>query len=313
MSKYPFLIDCNYLYPQVAAAYLIQEGDQAVFIENNTTHSVPLLLEALKKQGLHPDQVRYLIVTHVHLDHAGGSSALMQQCRNATLLAHKKAAFHLIDPSKLVKSARQVYGDLVFEKLYGEMGPIDASRVRVMEDGETLSFGSREFLFFYTRGHADHHFCVFDSFSEGVFSGDAFGIAYPIFQSGGRFIFPSTSPTGFDPVEAQISVQKIIDTGAKSVFLTHFGEIKDIQESGSQLMEHLDWSARLLEKAIHIGMSDNQLVLFCESEIRSYYQKMLDRNGARLNPQVVDLLKLDFGLNAAGIAYVAQKRRKASV
>src|SRR5689334_19071829 len=127
-SKPPITIDCQYLYPEFAAAYLVIEGQEALFIENNTAHATPLLIQALKKEGLELNQVKYLIVTHIHLDHSGGSYSLLNACPNATLLAHPRAAPHLIDPSKLIKSAKKVYGEAAFEELYGEVKPIAAER-----------------------------------------------------------------------------------------------------------------------------------------------------------------------------------------
>ena len=180
------------------------EKDQAAFVDTNTTHSVPLLIEKLRTLGLSPEAVSYLIITHVHLDHAGGASALLKLCPNATLLAHPKAARHMIDPSKLVTSAKKVYGEAQFDQLYGAIDSIPKERVQVIEDGEVIAFGTRTFQFFYTRGHANHHFCIWDSASNGVFTGDSFGLAYPALQKRGLFIFPSTSPTDFDPDEARL-------------------------------------------------------------------------------------------------------------
>src|SRR4051812_2894369 len=110
-------IDCNYLAPEFAASYLLHQDGQAAFVDNNTAHAVPLLLAQLRREGLAPEQVAYVIITHVHLDHAGGTSVLMKACPNATLLAHPRATKHIIDPAKLVASARKVYGDALFEKL----------------------------------------------------------------------------------------------------------------------------------------------------------------------------------------------------
>src|SRR5262249_54286000 len=149
-------------------------------------------------EGLGPEAVDYLIVTHVHLDHAGGSSLLMRECPNARLLAHPRAIPHLVDPSKLVASARQGYGDAEFEKLYGRIDPIEAGRVRAMDDGSRLGWAGAELEFLHTRGHANHHFCILLSESgkpRSIFTGDSFGLAYPELQQSGLFIFPSTSPT----------------------------------------------------------------------------------------------------------------------
>jgi glyoxylase-like metal-dependent hydrolase (beta-lactamase superfamily II) len=296
-------IDCQYLFPQFAAAYLKTAGDEAFFVDNNTTHSVPLLLDALKRASLRPEQVRYVIITHVHLDHAGGTSALIKACPNATLLAHPKAAIHMVDPSRLVSSARKVYGDAEFERLYGEILPVAQNRVRSITDGETIDFGRSKLEFFYTRGHANHHFCILDRETESVFTGDAFGLAYPALQKNGLFIFPSTSPTDFDAPEAKLSVARITRSGAKTAYLTHFGGITEITEAAKQLNEHLDWSQGLLDRAVRAPVQDDGLTDFCLKEIRTRFQNLFPGADEQ------KLLSLDLELNAAGIAHVAKKKR----
>lgn len=306
-------IDCQYMRPRFAASYLLVEGEMAAFVENNTAHSVPLLLDALRSRGLTPEQVRYLIVTHVHLDHAGGSSALMRACPNATLLAHPRAAPHLIDPTRLVSSARRVYGESAFRELYGEITPIDGRRVRVMQDGDKLRFGARNLRFIHTRGHANHHFCVHDDRADGVFTGDSFGLAYPDLQGHGLFVFPSTSPTDFIPSEARRALRKILDTGARRAFLTHFGEVTDLNEAARQLGEHLDFSESLLNEAAAAGDEGEELVAVCEERLREYFEAELRRRGFTTPESTPwEILELDLGLNAQGIAYAAEKMRLAS-
>ena len=311
MTSVPVTIDCNYVLPQFAAAYLIAESNQALFVENNTAHATPRLLQALKKTGLQPEQVEYLIVTHIHLDHAGGTSKLLQACPNATVLAHPRAAPHLIDPTKLVTSAKHVYGDSTFEKLYGEILPIDAARVRIMQDQEILHFGDskRSLKFIYTRGHANHHFCILDSESSGIFTGDSFGLAYPPLQKNGLFIFPSTSPTDFDPNEARLSIQKILDSGAKQAFLTHYGVLPDLKPAADQLLRHLDFSENLLESAIKLNEPDSALDEFCQKKVTQYFREVITQHGLGTASEW-DLIKMDLELNAAGIAHVARKRRQ---
>ena len=306
----PITIDCEYLQPEFAAAYLLVEGDEAAFVETNTAHAVPRLLEALAKAGRSPEDVRWVIVTHVHLDHAGGASAVMKACPNATLLAHPRAARHLIDPSRLVASAKQVYGDEPFRKLYGEIEPIPAERVRIMEDEETLQWGSRTLRFLHTRGHANHHFVVHDSSSGGVFTGDAFGLRYPMLQSRGLFVLPTTSPTDFDPDEAKKSVRRIAQT-ASSVFLTHFGEVTDIEDAASQLLRHLEFSGELLDRAAARSEAGKELIAYCEAALREHYDGELAARGLQLDAKGWELLNMDLDLNAQGIALVAEKRRTA--
>ena len=317
-AKKLITIDCEYLKPQFAAAYLRVDRSgpkpRALFVENNTAHAVPLLLRALSEQGLTPDQVEYFIITHVHFDHAGGTSELIKACPNAQLLAHPKAAPHMIDPSRLVASAREVYGSDVFDKLYGTVGPVPANRVRVMADGEELIFGATTLRFIYTRGHANHHFCVFDSELEGVYTGDSFGLAYPALQSRGLFIFPSTSPTGYHAAEAKLSIDKILNCGARRAFLTHFGEVTDLQAAAVQLRADLDFSESLQKKGREIYLQKNvpatehELTELFIKDLHQYYRGRLIARGLKDTAEVWDLLKLDLDLNAAGIAYSCKPR-----
>lgn len=304
-------IDCDYLMARFAASYLITQGDRAAFIDNNTTHAVPKLLEALTQTGLSPAQVDWIIITHVHLDHASGSAALMEACPNARLLCHPRAAPHVIDPSKLAASARQVYGDAEFERLYSEIRPIPASRVRAMEDGERLEWGSRPLRFLHTRGHANHHFCVHDETEHAIFTGDAFGLAYPDLQTNGLFILPSTSPTDFDAPLAREALDRIVATGARRAYLTHFGAVHDLEEGRRQLREHLDFSEALLEQAEHSPLPDPELDSFCEQRLRAWLLSrppLLQASPAD-RARFEGLLKLDLELNAQGIAHIARKRR----
>jgi glyoxylase-like metal-dependent hydrolase (beta-lactamase superfamily II) len=298
-------IDCDYVQPRFAAAYLIVDGDRAAFVDNNTAYAVPKLLAALRQAGLRPEQVEYVIITHVHLDHASGSAALMEACPRATLLAHPRAAPHMIDPSKLAASARQVYGAETFAKLYGELAPIPAARVRALDDGAKVALGSRALTFLHTRGHANHHFCIHDSGSDGVFTGDSFGLCYPVLQDRGLFIFPSTSPTDFDPDEARQSLTRITGTGARRAYLTHFGEVTDLAAAEAQLRRHLDFSGGLLERAAASSLADDELDAFCFKELTVYFESLRPFTAAERQ-----LLDLDLKLNADGIAHVARKRRR---
>jgi glyoxylase-like metal-dependent hydrolase (beta-lactamase superfamily II) len=309
-------IDCQYMHPRFAASYLVQDfqgSGRALFIDNNTAHSVPLLLKALAEKGMTPEQVEYVIITHVHLDHAGGSSALMKACPNATLLAHPKAAPHMIDPKRLTASAKIVYGPEKFREMYGEISPIPAERVRAMQDEELLPFGSSMLRFFHTRGHANHHFCVELRGPEAavVFTGDAFGLAYPDVQpkEGGLFILPSTSPTDFDAEEARKSIDKIVRTGASTAYLTHFGGVTNLKNAAIELKEYIDFSDALLNEAAASSLPDEKLAEFCEERVRTVITSMLEAKGLSLAGEVEQILALDIELNAAGIAHVAHKTR----
>ncbi|MBE7439878.1 MAG: MBL fold metallo-hydrolase [Spirochaetales bacterium] len=301
-------VDCQYLYPRIAAAYLIVEGEEAMFVENNTSHAVPLLLAALKEIGLAPEQVRYAAITHVHLDHAGGTSALLDACPEAICLAHPRAAPHVINPARLIDSARTVYGAEMFDRLYGEIRPVDERRVRIMNDGEVLSFGDRELKFFYTKGHANHHFCIHDSASNGVFTGDSFGLAYPDLQKNGPFIYPSTTPTDFDPVEARITLEKIRSTGAKLAYLTHFGPFLEMQAGYDQMHRDLDVLEGMLEQLI--SCPPESLEKVSSKKMNEFFEEKMQTSG--LNPVGIEreTLQLDIDINAMGLAFQARRRQK---
>ncbi|HEY2510095.1 MAG TPA: MBL fold metallo-hydrolase, partial [Polyangiaceae bacterium] len=184
MHHVRFTIDCD-LIPRFTAAYLRVAGDECAFVEAHTPHALPKLLGALEAQGRRPEEVRWIVVTHAHLDHASGASALLAQCPNAVLLAHPRAARHLIDPQKLVASATQVYGEARFAELYGRIDPIPADRVRALEDGARFPLGDATLTVHHTAGHAKHHFVVHDPALKTVYTGDTFGLVYPALQRGG--------------------------------------------------------------------------------------------------------------------------------
>jgi len=305
-------IDCHYLdQPEFAAAYLIVEGDEAAFIDNNTNHALPRLLGALEDAGLEPGQVRHLIVTHVHLDHAGATSALAQACPAATVLAHPRAAQHIVDPGKLVASASAVYGEAEFARLYGKIEPVPAARVREMADGETLAFGSRELTFLHTRGHANHHFCVADSATNSIFTGDAFGLHYPALQSDGPFAIPSTSPTDFDGPLAREAVQRIVDLQPATVYPTHFGAVTAIGETAGQLDRHLHFAEQAMLDAEASDLPDDALYDSILPRLRDYFAGLLDGRGALGNrAETWQLLEMDLDLNAQGLAFAAARRRR---
>jgi glyoxylase-like metal-dependent hydrolase (beta-lactamase superfamily II) len=300
-------IDCDYLGPGIAAAYLRIQGDEVAFVETNTNHAVPLLLAALEREGLSSKQVRYIIVTHVHLDHAGGTSLLAKACPDATVLAHPRAARHLVDPSKLVASARAVYGAERFDALYGTIEGIDAARVRSLDDGAVVPFAETSFRFLHTRGHANHHFIVHDPARSSVFTGDTFGLSYPRLQRAKPFVFPSTSPTDFDAAAAHASIDIVMQLGTERAALTHFGEVGGLDVLAAQLHEWIDISSALMAQSLKGDPAD------AETTIRAGLVEAMDRaaekSGIVLDAEDRALLELDLGLNAQGLAYAASKQR----
>lgn len=299
-------IDCDYLQPELACAYLRIEGGEAAFIETNTAHAVPRLLAALDAEGLAKEDVKWIVITHVHLDHSGGASALVKACPNAIVLAHPRAARHLIDPSKLVASATTVYGAERFSALYGTIEPIAAARVRSMDDGSEVQLGDAPLRFIHTRGHANHHFVVHDPKRSTVYTGDAFGLLYPRLQRNGVFAFPSTSPTDFDAPAAHQSVDTIAGLGTDSVCLTHFGESSEVRAIAEQLHHWLDFAGGLVQEGSSIAQSELESTL--KARLHAEMKRQFASHGLA-DPADQAFVDFDLDLNAQGLAFVIEKAR----
>lgn len=302
-------IDCDVL-PKFSASYLRIAGDEAAFIETHTAHAVPRLLAALEAHRLRPEQVRWVVVTHCHLDHAGGAGTLLAKLPNATLLAHPRAARHLIDPEKLTKSATAVYGAARFAELYGRIDPIPAERVRALDDGATFELGGATLRVHHTAGHAKHHFVIHDPSIDTVYTGDTFGLVYPALQRAGRFAIATTSPTDFDPREARVSIDKVLSLGAKAACLTHWGEIRDVEEVGAQVRAWIDRSEALLDQGAASGLSTEALTASFKDQLRAALREDADRRGLGLDESDWKLLETDIDLNGQGIAFAADKQRE---
>ena len=303
-------IDCRYVKENLAAAFLIQEGNECAFVETNTSYAVPYLLRSLEESGRKPEDVKYIIITHVHLDHAGGTSELLKHCPNATVLAHPKTATHLISPERLVQSSITVYGEKKFRELYGNIEPVPEKRIRIMKDGEELPWGKRKLRFIYTKGHANHHFVIYDSKSNSVFTGDSFGISYTsLRREKNILIFPTTTPTDFEPDEALKSFDLITETGAEKAYLTHFGpitELKTVSEILKKDIEEIRKSCILAEKD---NISDDNLQTYFETFWKEFFNKKADQIGMD-RKTVLEETGLDAGINAMGLAFYIRRLRK---
>lgn len=306
------LIDCHYHgKPETAAAFLIVEGGRAAFVDNNTNLAVPRLLAALAERGCTPEQVDYAIVTHIHLDHAGGTAELLKHCPNATVLAHPKAARHLTDPSRLIAGSKVVYGDEAFAALYGTIEPVPEDRVRIMDDGDTLTWGGRTLTFVHTKGHATHHFCIHDSGANAIFAGDAFGLGrMPSMRPGPPFTVCTSSPPEFDPPEARLSVQRILDTGADWVYITHFGYFNDLEARARQLLQSIDQMDAVARDAATTALHGAALQPYCEQRITEAMRDHLVSCGVHDPAADLAWLGRDIGLNAMGAAIYAERLRR---
>lgn len=239
-------LDSGMVRPQMAACYLLEAGSAVAVIETGNAASADRVMRVLEQRGRRPEEVSHVIVTHVHLDHAGGAGPLMQRLPEATLVAHPRGSRHVIDPSKLEASARAVYGDERFEEMYGSLVPVPAERVVTMEDGDELQVGQRRLVFMDAPGHARHHFTVWDEETRGWFTGDTFGLSYrELDTENGEFILPTTTPIQFDPEALLSSIDRMMEKSPRNMYLTHFGRVRDVERLAADLRDGVRWFAEL--------------------------------------------------------------------
>jgi len=298
------VIDSGYFSKDFAAIYLLRQGNEVAIIETGNKYSATNVQKTLKMDGLSFSDVAYIIPTHVHLDHAGGAGELMNRCQNAQLIVHPRGARHMINPSKLIEGAMAVYGEENFNKLYGEIIPIDSSRVIEADDNFILDFEGRELKFIDTPGHARHHFCVWDKQTESMFTGDTFGISYrDLDKENEVYIFPSTSPVQFDPEALIKSIYKIMEYKPQRVCLTHFAAIKPTQKVVDQLIDGIHFVSNLAKKYA----TENDAELIIQDEMMSYFLKGIEKIGNDELEFCRDRLKLDVEINTQGLIYWQQK------
>ncbi len=305
-------IDTEYQRSGLAACYLIREGDRLAFVDTGTARAAPILLDALTAMGLGPEQVDFVIPTHVHLDHAGGAGEIMAACPGARLVAHPNAAPHLIDPAKLTAGATAVYGAEAFERDFGRITPVAADRVLVAHDGTEIHLDGRTLTFVDTPGHANHHGCVFDSRSRGIFTGDTFGIAYKDLDTPrGPTLFAPTTPVAFDPDAWQVSLSKIMAFAPRVAYLTHFCELEEPSAHVDTLRRSVEAFADIALAVEGIAAEERQEHL--RAAVDAHLLGRCRENGCQLSDERIRaLLSVDIELNAQGLGVWLQRRAKAA-
>jgi glyoxylase-like metal-dependent hydrolase (beta-lactamase superfamily II) len=302
-----FCIDTFYYRPKLDGFYLVIEGNEAALIDTGTSHVVPAVLELLELQGLQPDQVKYIIPTHVHLDHAGGTGQLMAALPNAEMVIHPVGAQHMIHPEKIIAGTIAVYGEEVFEQRYGSIIPVPASRTIEAEDGFELFLSGRRLRCLHTLGHARHHMCIWDEQSRGLFTGDTFGISYrELDTEQGPFMFLPSTPIDFDPEAWHETLDRLINLNPKQLFLTHFCQVDQPTLRAQSLHEEIDAYVAIAKNA-HGEQREQQI----KEAMSQYYLERLRAHGSTLSEQKIDeVLGMDIALCAQGVEVWLKRQEK---
>src|SRR5437879_1423673 len=206
----------------MTAGFLI-EGEEPALVETGSQSSTATVRDALAVAGIGSDDLRWLIVTHIHLDHAGAVGDLARAFPKATVVVHEKGARHLVDPTRLIDSAARVYGPLL-DGLYGRMEAVPADRLMAAGDAFRVDLGGgRTLRMVDSPGHAKHHHAVLDEMTGTLLVGDAVGVKLPDIG----VLRPATPPPDFDLEQATASLRRFRDLRPKLVVLTHYGPVAD--------------------------------------------------------------------------------------
>ena len=301
-------IDSGYVDNEYAAIYLIQQGDEVAIIETGTFRTIPHVLAVLSELGIKHSQIKYVIPTHIHLDHAGGASGMMALFKQARLIIHPRGARHMIDPSRLIAGSKVVYGKEAFNRLYGEIKAINEQRVDIADDLDVYAIGDRELVFIDTPGHAKHHFCIYDAQSKGIFTGDTFGLSYPPLKNRAHGLIPTSSPVDFNPEAMLMSVDRLLDYQPERMYLTHFGEIDTPQ---NKIADFKLWISDYLTLCERIKPADETSTKELEQALRQMTVEKLGATAGCSEKELLALMSSDIRLNAQGLAIWWQARNNA--
>jgi len=243
------------------ASYVLKGSDSSAIIETGPTCSIPNLLAGLQEIGVAYEDINYVGVSHIHIDHAGGAGTLMQHLPNAKLLVHAKGAAHMINPQKLWEASKQVLGEVAL--VYKEIQPVPEKRVVTPVDGAVFDLGGDvQFRVLETLGHASHHMGFFDNSSNGIFQGDAAGIYIPQLD-----VTMPTTPAPFHLEMTLNSIQKLMDLAPRRLYYTHFGSVDNAVNHLKAYILQL----KLWEKTVSEAMSKGD-------NLQAMYEKILEND-----------------------------------
>jgi glyoxylase-like metal-dependent hydrolase (beta-lactamase superfamily II) len=240
------VLDLNWMgRPHSIGAILLESGGHYAILDPGPASTLETLREQLLSRGISVSDLEAILLTHIHLDHAGGTGSLLRENPNLRVFVHSKGAAHLVDPSKLLASAGRLWGDDL-PRLFGETLAVREQNIQTLDGGETLSVGTRKIDLIYTPGHASHHLTYFDEREGVAFAGDTAGIRI----ANGPYIMPATPPPDIDLAVWEKSFADILDRQPTRLFVTHFGYAENPAKHIADFRERLHLWADITEKAL---------------------------------------------------------------
>lgn len=295
-----YAFDAGYVRPILAAIHMVVENGRVALVDTGTNDSLPATMNALGRLGLGPEAVDYVMLTHIHLDHAGGAGAMMSAFPGARLVVHSRGARHMAAPAKLIAGVTAVYGAEYTQRMYGEILPVPAERIVEPAHGDEIDLGGRKILCLDTPGHARHHLCFVDKKTGGIFSGDMFGLSYREMDIEGRqFIFPTTTPVQFEPDAMHASIDLLLSYKPEAIYLTHYSRVTDIEPMGATLHRLVKAHTDIALAARHAGEQRHQQI---KSGVAALLLKEARDFGSQLTDDfLLELWATDVELNAQGL------------
>lgn len=295
-------IDAQYHRPKRAAIHLIIEQGKAAIVDTGTTFSIDGVIETLKNKNIAHEDVEYVMLTHIHLDHAGGASECMRQFPKAKLVVHPRGARHMADPAKLIAGVIAVYGESEFKRVYGEILPIDVNRIIEAPDQSHINLNGRELLLLDTPGHARHHYCIYDGQSQSFFTGDTFGVSYREFDVNGlEFVFPTTTPVQFDPTAAHESIDTLMNYEPHYAYLTHYSRIGNLTHHAQAMHQLIDAYVGIATQSRENSTGRSAVI---RSRLKDLLMQRLSLHGSALSQEEIHtLLQSDIKLNTQGLEH----------
>ena len=228
---------------------------KTALIETGPASAIPAILRGVCELGYRPNDISYVIATHIHVDHGGGLGCLAQQLPGTKIVVHKKGIRHVIDPARLIESTRQVFGD-GFEQELGPILPVPEGQILPVEGGEALSLGQRELRIIYTPGHSPHHVCMYDTLTKGLFCGEALGLRY----EGRPIVLPSASPPSYDLELAQATIERLKEFNPEILFYSHYGVTREVNKSIKSVEETTRDCGDVVLAAMKSGQDIEQII-----------------------------------------------------
>ena len=277
--------------PRVIATAVLQGPAGVALVDPGPSTCLDTLRGMLTEQGIAIADVRTVLLTHIHLDHAGATGTLVRDNPDIQVFVHERGARHMVDPTRLLSSASRLYGDDM-DRLWGEFLPVPRDNVRALSGGERISAADRDFEVAYTPGHASHHVSFFDRSSGVAFVGDTAGIR----TGADLFVMPPTPPPDIDIDAWKTSATLIERWQAETLFITHFGAHGQPATHLANLVEHLDGVAALAKTIVERNVTDEERVSLFTGEARRYLQRHMPDTAAALYDQAAPLWQCWLGL-----------------